>query len=443
MKFRSSIVITLATLGLCSQAKLQAQSNSPTWPSASPVGIGTATPAAGTVMQVVGKPRFDVGTIGSGGGRFFFDRPNNTQYECLLSIGTGGTSTYDWVLGTAYMGGPANSDYVLAGWTAGRVMTVMQSNGNMGIGSSAPSLAPTAKLQVGGDFMVTNTGTTGAAYIQHIVSGNSIPGSPEFTWYGNTNTGMFHPAANILAFSNNGAEAMRIGNGTNPYIGIGITNPTQMLHMNNGAILLQGNVPGVGGAQILLGGTPGVQTYGQYGMEYETAAQAGASNGGLNFWKPYLSTGVSTNNILFLSDNAMVGINTPNPTAQLTVNGTTLIGDPAVVTSLPAGYKLYVQSGILTEKVKVAVANSSNWADYVFDGKYKLRSLTELESYVTENKHLPNIPSAEEVVKNGLDMATMDSKLLEKIEEMSLYLIQQNKKIEQMQKEIATLKQDK
>ncbi|MFI5148198.1 MAG: hypothetical protein ACHQRM_00580 [Bacteroidia bacterium] len=423
MKIKRSVIVTLAALGICSSPVVKAQNSNP-WPISSPVGIGTALPAAGTVLQVVGKPRFDVATTGAGGGRFFFDRPNNSQYECLLSFGTGGTSTYDWVQGTPYMG-VANSDYVFAGWTAGRVMTVLQASGNLGIGSTGPAEAPTAKLQVGGDFLVSATGTSGAAYIQHTASGNSSATNPEFTWYGNTNTGTFHPGSNMLAFSNNGVEAMRIGNGTNPFVGIGITNPTQMLHMNNGAILLQGNVSGLGGPQILIGGTAGVQTYGQYGMEYETAAMAGAPNGGLNFWKPYLSTGVNTNNILFLSDNGMVGINTPNPTAQLTVNGTTLIGDPAVVTSLPAGYKLYVQTGILTEKVKVALNASSDWSDYVFEKSYKLRSLEDVKSFVEKNKHLPGVPSASELMEQGgFDIGKMDAKLLEKIEELTLYSVQ-------------------
>lgn len=105
-------------------------------------------------------------------------------------------------------------------------------------------------------------------------------------------------------------------------------------------------------------------------------------------------------------------------------DGSVLIGNSAT----PAGYKLYVQSGILTEKVKVAVKTSANWADYVFDKKYKLPSLTEVECYIKVNNHLPNIPSAEEVKKEGIDLGEMDAKLLAKIEELTLYIIEMNKK---------------
>lgn len=117
-------------------------------------------------------------------------------------------------------------------------------------------------------------------------------------------------------------------------------------------------------------------------------------------------------------------------------NGKTLIGNPnlAGFMGTPDGYLLFVQQGILAEKVKVAVATTAYWSDYVFDEKYKLKSIEDLESFVKTNKHLPNIPSAEEVVKDGIDMATMDAKLLEKIEELSLYIIQQNKRIEALEK---------
>lgn len=99
---------------------------------------------------------------------------------------------------------------------------------------------------------------------------------------------------------------------------------------------------------------------------------------------------------------------------------------------LPAGYKLYVQQGILTEKVKVAVANTANWSDFVFAKDYKLQSLSDVENYISNNQHLPGIPSAKEVVNDGVDVATMDAKLLQKIEELTLYVIQQQKEIDKL-----------
>lgn len=121
--------------------------------------------------------------------------------------------------------------------------------------------------------------------------------------------------------------------------------------------------------------------------------------------------------------------------------GKVLIGDPnlAGFKGTPGSYQLYVQGGILTEKVKAAVATSADWADYVFEENYKLKGLKEVEQFIKTNKHLPNVPSAQEVVKEGVDMAKMDAKLLEKIEELTLYVIELDKKNAEQEKHIAEL----
>jgi hypothetical protein len=105
-------------------------------------------------------------------------------------------------------------------------------------------------------------------------------------------------------------------------------------------------------------------------------------------------------------------------------------------------YKLYVEQGIITEKLKVAMKNTIHWADYVFADDYELRPLDEVESYVKANHHLPGVPSAEEVKESGIDVAKMDAKLLEKIEELTLYMIALKKENEQIKKELETLKND-
>ena len=101
-------------------------------------------------------------------------------------------------------------------------------------------------------------------------------------------------------------------------------------------------------------------------------------------------------------------------------------------------YQLYVGKGILTEHIRVALKGSSGWSDYVFDPDYKLRPIQELNTYINENHHLPNIPSAAEVVKEGIDLGQMDSKLLAKIEELTLYIIQMQKEIDGLNKKMQT-----
>ncbi|GAB3718599.1 hypothetical protein GCM10027592_61700 [Spirosoma flavus] len=130
---------------------------------------------------------------------------------------------------------------------------------------------------------------------------------------------------------------------------------------------------------------------------------------------------------------------------QSTQNDAVIIGSNVART--PSGYKLFVEEGILTEKVKVAVKNTNDWSDYVFKPNYLLRSLSEVEHYIQQHSHLPGMLSAKEVVEKGVDVAEMDAKLLEKIEELTLYTIQLEKKdqlkeqkIQQLETEMTELK---
>lgn len=110
-----------------------------------------------------------------------------------------------------------------------------------------------------------------------------------------------------------------------------------------------------------------------------------------------------------------VGIGTENPDAKLAVNGTIHSKEVKVDLNVPA-------------------------PDYVFANDYNLRSLKEVETYVKENSHLPEIPSAKEFEKNGIQLAEMNMVLLKKIEELTLYAIEQNKRLDKIEKENKDLK---
>jgi len=148
---------------------------------------------------------------------------------------------------------------------------------------------------------------------------------------------------------------------------------------------------------------------------------------------------------LIVNQNATINQNS-NIVGNLNVNGIAVIGTPSTAPSILATpspgseYSLYVANGILTEKVKVALHSDFNWADFVFNKDYKLKPLNEVEKYVKANKHLPEVPSANEVAEDGIDVANMDSKLLQKIEELTLYVIEQQKQLEQQKNEIDQLK---
>jgi len=112
-------------------------------------------------------------------------------------------------------------------------------------------------------------------------------------------------------------------------------------------------------------------------------------------------------------------------------------GNVGIGTEDPKGYKLAVNGDAIFTRVKVKPF--SNWPDYVFSREYRLPSLLEVEEFVKVNKHLPEMPSAAEVEKEGLDLGEMNKKLLQKVEELTLYLIDIKKELNELKQRNETL----
>jgi ABC-type Fe3+-hydroxamate transport system substrate-binding protein len=124
-------------------------------------------------------------------------------------------------------------------------------------------------------------------------------------------------------------------------------------------------------------------------------------------------------------------------TKALVVNNTATNADVFIV----YGNGVLCTKKIFAEKIEVTLnAMTSSWYDHVFHPDYNLRSLSELEQFIKQNYHLPEIPSAEEIKENGIDLGDMQGKLLLKIEELTLYTNKQQKLIEDLQKQINELK---
>jgi len=131
------------------------------------------------------------------------------------------------------------------------------------------------------------------------------------------------------------------------------------------------------------------------------------------------------NNYLVLQPSwGNTGIGTYTPNAKLHLNGAMLVGGNAE--RIATGYQVSVAGKIIAEEVKVQLRAS--WPDYVFGSNYKLMPLEQLEQSINANKHLPNIPAAADVEKNGIMLGDMNKKLMEKVEELTLYIIDINKK---------------
>ncbi|MBE7169529.1 MAG: hypothetical protein INR73_03015 [Williamsia sp.] len=111
-----------------------------------------------------------------------------------------------------------------------------------------------------------------------------------------------------------------------------------------------------------------------------------------------------------------IGIGTNNPSEMLSVNG-----------------------NIVTKRLRVT---QSGWSDYVFEPTYKLLPLKQVEEYITRNHHLPDVPTAKQVEEQGIDVGSSQATLLRKIEELTLYVIEQNKKLEEQQKQVGELRQE-
>ncbi len=135
-------------------------------------------------------------------------------------------------------------------------------------------------------------------------------------------------------------------------------------------------------------------------------------------------------NILSVTTNAASG----GGTSVWTETGATASysGEVAVgTTSVPTGYKMAVDGKLITEEVRVEL--SGTWPDYVFEKDYELPSLKEIQKHIEEKGHLPNIPSAKEVQANGIELGEMNRLLLEKIEELTLHILNQEKRIKELE----------
>jgi trimeric autotransporter adhesin len=149
---------------------------------------------------------------------------------------------------------------------------------------------------------------------------------------------------------------------------------------------------------------------------------------------------VSVDDGLVLGDTTLVkvGIGLSNPRYRLDVKGVfnmrTAYNSPAFKINDRNFLELDEKGLFVLNSFKMKYENENQWSDKVFDKTYKLMSLQEVSKFISENKHLPNVPSAQEVVKNGISIDEMVSKLLEKVEELTLYTIQQQKEIEELKK---------
>lgn len=199
-------------------------------------------------------------------------------------------------------------------------------------------------------------------------------------------------------------------------LGIGTTTPTTSLNVNGGAIRHKNPAGYPYGINI------DVDFPSTWAREYSITHSAA---GKLFAWGAY-----SNGNCLTYG---YIGGN--NATAETVATLPWMVfrpdGNVGIGTTTPGAYKLAVEGTIGARRVKVT---QSAWADFVFHPDYQLPSLREVEEYIKANRHLPEIPSAAEVEKEGLDLGEMNKKLLQKVEELTLYIINLEKRLNALEK---------
>jgi hypothetical protein len=234
-------------------------------------------------------------------------------------------------------------------------------------------------------------------------------------------------------------------------VGIGITSPAADLHIQDAtaaaSIVLN--------TQLTPTGT-GVVTLGQYDMRfngttgtasfYRNVLRKNMTSGNVEMLQTLRNSAGATLNFLFVDLNTQKfemqsGIinaeftNSGDVFFNNNINGGT--GRVGIgTTAIASGVKLQVGGKVKCQEVEVAV---TPWPDHVFKSGYDLMPLSEVENFIAANKHLPGVPSEEEVANNGVNVGKMNATLLQKIEEMTLYMIDLKKENDALKARVSNL----
>lgn len=344
----------------------------------------------------------------------------------VLTVGANGQlssveySTFNDNLGnhTASQNINLNGKKIVNG-TSGTGGIFVSTGGKVRIGTG--TTAPTNALEVNGTTVSTNLKISSLASstqkVLTVGTGGQVSSTDVNTFADNMGD---HIATQNIDLHNNWIVNGASGSGgifvsTTGNVGINTELPQQKLHVKDGNILisrLSNRPPGSTNGSLLFGDTiTTAHPFGRWGIEY--LDQDGVR--GLNFWKTSDNIGGPLNYVLFLCSEendtlkGNVGIGTGNPKEKLTVNG-----------------RILAREVIVSNDIRT-------WPDYVFAPGYEMMSLTELEAYVNEHHHLPDVPSAEEVEEQGIGLGEMNAILLQKVEEMTLRMIEMEKRIQELE----------
>jgi hypothetical protein len=267
---------------------------------------------------------------------------------------------------------------------------------------------------------------------------------------------MFTYSNHALALGTANTERMRIDNNGN--VGIGVTNPTSKLHIADGAggeqLRFSRGMGAVRFAQgldrddLYLHNRDASKTFmfwredGNVGIGTNVPDQTLTIKGGIGLCRTGTSPTTSSAGFIKYVNGMVLGNSSVSDPLSLQTNSIDRLfiqnnGNVGIGTTDPGSFKLAVNGKTWSTEVQVAVTRPP---DYVFEPTYDLKPLAEIETYIKENKHLPEVPSAKEMEKNGVQLGEMNMLLLKKVEELTLYVIEQQKENTKQADEIKELK---
>lgn len=426
------LVLATTVLGV---ALASAQNNTP-WTTTGNIGIGTTSPQSNLHIRSTDaySPQLLLDNAGgAGAGYLIFQKTKLSQ--AVLAPGDGlGT-----ILSTAFANGSFQQSSYLAfsvdaptsGSNVFGALTFVSRNadgsaseklrvsstGNLGVGTTSPSF----KLDVVQNGYNAIRAIGNSANSVGIYVSNTAPGGRQ---WGLIASGGGPAPVGTFSIWDDAAQASRFNIDSTGNVGIGTSATNAKVDIHGASLqntysiatsspedlrVLSADNRSLDGGVITIGGSWGPTAY------IKTAAYNGAA-GAIVIGNRRNPADTTMQPGILLDTSGNVGIGTTNPTQKLSVNGTI--------------------------RAKEVVVETSGWSDYVFADNYVLQPLSEVETQIKQNKHLPGIPSAQQVAENGIGLGEMQAKLLAKIEELTLHQIEQDKRIRALEAENAKLRKE-
>lgn len=363
-------------------------------------------------------------------------RVGNSLYNLRIGVATGGGGAG---IARIFTGGGVSK--MVFGTSDTRRMTI-DPDGNIGIGLDTPL----EKLHINGSFRVNDLSGSGDRNVIVDTNGKFKIGSlgvGDSDWT-ETPTDVYNIAQNIGIGTSNPSTKLQILRGDSPSGHLQLTIPSSgQFDLSARTMILGGdfiNVTGLLNDHLFLqessnGNILMVQGGGNVGIGTTSSPSAkltveGLDNDGVTAAFEVRTTGNGQRMIMDGNE-----IDVEGTSAALSLNANTKRPVTIGTLTVADGYMLSVDGKVIAEEMRVQL--SSAWPDYVFKEDYNLLPLDDLESAIQHQGHLPGIPPASQIETEGLDVGDMQKKMMEKIEELTLYLIDQQKQIDALTKQLA------